>query len=151
MTYAYGDYIHDCVVITYQSFGLDRKKQVFDLLFSGLPDRILNLRLRLRFRNAIFQLIFAQTRQIASDLRGSSSVKTKQKDNEARCTSLSFWPARQDSNLRSQESESCALSSCATGSYFTCIVYHIHIRFSSPSFKFNSIFLKLPLALTCGV
>ena len=29
-----------------------------------------------------------------------------------------FWPARQDSNLRPQESESCALSSCATGRYF---------------------------------
>lgn len=27
------------------------------------------------------------------------------------------WPARQDSNLRPQESESCALSSWATGSY----------------------------------
>ena len=26
MPYAYGDSIHDCVVITYQSFGLDRKK-----------------------------------------------------------------------------------------------------------------------------
>ena len=28
------------------------------------------------------------------------------------------WPTRQDSNLRPQESESCALSSWATGRYF---------------------------------
>ena len=26
MPYACGDYIHDCVVITYQSFGLDKKR-----------------------------------------------------------------------------------------------------------------------------
>ena len=29
-----------------------------------------------------------------------------------------FWPTRQDSNLRPQESESCALSSWATGRFF---------------------------------
>ena len=28
-----------------------------------------------------------------------------------------FWPARRDSNPRSSESESAALSSCATGGY----------------------------------
>ena len=33
MPYACGDSIHDCVVITYQSFGLDRKKQVLRLAF----------------------------------------------------------------------------------------------------------------------
>ena len=40
MPYACGDSIHDCVVITYQSFGLDRKKQVLRLAFFwlGWPD-----------------------------------------------------------------------------------------------------------------
>ena len=35
-----------------------------------------------------------------------------------------IWPTRQDSNLRPQESESCALSSCATGRYIACILYN---------------------------
>ena len=30
-----------------------------------------------------------------------------------------FWPTRKDLNLRPQESESCALSNCATGGYFS--------------------------------
>ena len=40
MPYACGDSIHACVVITYQSFGLDRKKQVARLAFFwlGWPD-----------------------------------------------------------------------------------------------------------------
>ena len=33
MPYAFGNYIHDYVVIPCQSFGLDRKKQVFRLAF----------------------------------------------------------------------------------------------------------------------
>ena len=33
-----------------------------------------------------------------------------------------FWPTRQDSNLRPQESESCALSSCATGRNIICLI-----------------------------
>ena len=33
MPYAFGDYILTCGEITYQSFGLDRKKQVFRLAF----------------------------------------------------------------------------------------------------------------------
>ena len=41
MPYAYGDYIHDYVVITYQSFGLDRKKHLqVQVLFSGWDGRI---------------------------------------------------------------------------------------------------------------
>ena len=41
MTYACGDSIHDCVVITYQSFGLDRKKHLRkQVLFSGWGGRI---------------------------------------------------------------------------------------------------------------
>ena len=40
MPCAYGDYILTCGEITYQSFGLDRKKQVFRLAFFwlGWPD-----------------------------------------------------------------------------------------------------------------
>ena len=41
MPYACGDYIHDYVVITYQSFGLDRKKHLLaQVLFSGRGSRI---------------------------------------------------------------------------------------------------------------
>ena len=34
---------------------------------------------------------------------------------------LNYWPARRDSNPRSSESESAALSSCATGRFFPII------------------------------
>ena len=37
MPYACGDYILTCGEITYQSFGLDRKKQVFQLAFFLAP------------------------------------------------------------------------------------------------------------------
>ena len=43
-------------------------------------------------------------------------AKLKRKRNTIGVT-LSFWPARRDSNPRSSESESAALSSCATGGY----------------------------------
>ena len=39
------------------------------------------------------------------------------------------WPTRKDSNLRPQESESCALSSCATGSYLV-IIAQIRVFFN---------------------
>ena len=39
-----------------------------------------------------------------------------------------LWPARKDSNLRPSESESDALSSCATGSYCLIIILHGQIK-----------------------
>ena len=44
-----------------------------------------------------------------------------------------FWPAQADSNRWPSESESDALSSCATGRYFIFpdLLYHIFLRFSS--------------------
>ena len=40
------------------------------------------------------------------------------------CGVLFYWPTRKDSNLRPSESESDALSSCATGSYSSrCLIF----------------------------
>ena len=40
---------------------------------------------------------------------------------------VDFWPARQDLNLRPSESESDALSSCATGRYKYIIAHFCEI------------------------
>ena len=42
---------------------------------------------------------------------------------------FSFWPTRKDSNLRPSESESDALSSCATGRY----LFKIQVAYATPS------------------
>ena len=47
------------------------------------------------------------------------------------------WPTRKDSNLRPSESESDALSSCATGRYGirTLLLYHTRFEIASPFLK----------------
>ena len=42
----------------------------------------------------------------------------KSKNRQAYAKLVDFWPTRKDLNLRPSESESDALSSCATGRYF---------------------------------
>ena len=65
---------------------------------------------------------------------------------------LCFWPARQDSNLRPQESESCALSSCATGSYqllkYTTFIGRLQVL--SPIFNYFSLTCRLRGGRVCG-
>ena len=53
-------------------------------------------------------------RTCVADATGSLRVDKKQ---TPRKWGVCFWPTRQDSNLRPSESESDALSSCATGRY----------------------------------
>ena len=50
-------------------------------------------------------------------------IKRKKTDKDFVLVGL-LWPARKDSNLRPSESESDALSSCATGSYCLIIILH---------------------------
>ena len=47
---------------------------------------------------------------------------------------LLVWPTRKDSNLRPSESESDALSSCATGrySFHTLLLYHKPFKIATP-------------------
>ena len=42
---------------------------------------------------------------------------------------IRVWPARQDLNLRPRESESRALSSCATGRFYTLNIIPHNFRF----------------------
>ena len=55
----------------------------------------------------------------------------------SRCRDLFVWPTRKDSNLRPSESESDALSSCATGRYSvdTLVLYHKPSEKASPFAK----------------
>ena len=66
-----------------------------------------------------------------------------------------FWPARKDLNLRPSESESDALSSCATGRYIKLaqiILYHNKSRNATQKIKKFKIAKKiLQKALTNGV
>ena len=48
-----------------------------------------------------------------------------------------FWPARKDSNLRPSESESDALSSCATGRFSLPIYYTLNARHKSMHIEKN--------------
>ena len=81
---------------------------------------------RAEFERLSLKLVFAvslpsESRQMLAHLRGSY-CEVKLKNNRAVLRPIIFWPARQDSNLRPSESESDALSSCATGRYLikTC-------------------------------
>ena len=57
----------------------------------------------------------------------------KKDRNTAVAVFLFEWSARRDLNSRSPESESVALSSCATGGYITCIIlcFFVIIKYSS--------------------
>ena len=67
--------------------------------------------------------------RVKSEKRRVKSTKRK-----SRLRDFSFWPTRKDSNLRPSESESDALSSCATGrySFHTLLLYHKPFKIATP-------------------
>ena len=64
-----------------------------------------------------------------------------------RCTSLGSWPTRKDLNLRPSESESDALSSCATGRY----EFAAQCRFERPTRKTRALHaIRCAKSATCA-
>ena len=109
---------------------MDKKiRQVETCRFFGLPDRIWS---RLRARSLRVLTAHRAVIHYAPPSNPQTELKKQQTAKSVCC----FWPARQDLNLRPRESESRALSSCATGRY----VFHIIAYFGK---IFNHILAKI--------
>ena len=74
---------------------------------------------------------------------GSNRHWSKHNPPQMRCICGGLWPTRQDSNLRPQESESCALSSWATGRYHWLRTAFIIAHFSPDCKHFLRFFRML--------
>ena len=71
----------------------------------------------------------------------------KQKENPPQGRDFPFWPTRKDSNLRPSESESDALSSCATGRYEVAA----QCRFERPTRKTRALHaIRCAKSATCA-
>ena len=105
-----------------------------------LPDRILNRNLRPFIESAC--AVLAQIPAGQSPAQLQIRVE-KHNPPQMRCICGGLWPTRQDSNLRPQESESCALSSWATGRYHWLRTAFIIAHFSPDCKHFLRFFRML--------
>ena len=90
----------------------NKKTPTSGVFLFGLPERILNPALAWRGQEAPLKHIFLFVHLALPRIFSPSQIG--QQKRHPRGVSF-YWPTRKDSNLRPSESESDALSSCATG------------------------------------